>query len=373
MTKIYSIFRRTENGLKETLLPSTIQQSSMCVSSKHQELVVKSMVSAVFILPFVLSSVDMIKRYPIGGVIFSIIANSFIARLAWVFYARHFIEMFDEQEELEHIQSHLRPRSHDISPMRPWSMQHKALVLVGVLTLTLPLGLTKIGLNDKFDPVWTTLKLIYLVAYAAVEAAPHINHLQLQSQAMSKYLELSWMTKLWIVTLMVGHALSDSADIWNAKGFWFYWVCAALFIEFYLSNVEAVAHQQPHIPEVTMISMTKLMILFLGSMSMAIFNWHNTFKDAEISAQNGSKIIFIALQMVNAIFVTFEAWHHEAEAIPHGDDDNTETTSHAQHATCQAGANCRSHQHSMMFCAPVSASVSTKRADIPLANMVGNS
>lgn len=242
------------DSAQEPLLEQEAPSTSICLDDAQKEMLVKAAVTAVFIFPFVLSSVDISRRYPIAGTVFSVIANAFIARLAWVFYARHFIELFDENAELAHIQQHLVLANGEIASIQSWSMQCKALVLFATLVSTLPLGLTKIGLDDQFDPLWTTLKIAYLTAYAVVEATPHINHLQLQSQAVSKFFEFSCVTKAWIFVLMAGHVLSDSADIWNAKGFWFYWVCAALFVEFYLSNVEAVAHQKPHLPEMSVMS-----------------------------------------------------------------------------------------------------------------------
>lgn len=318
MNTLYGMFcprkKEGDEGTETALLEPEPSATRACFDAAQREIYIKTLVTAVFIFPFVLSSVDIAKRYPVGGVVFGIVANGFIARIAWTFYARHFVELFDNGNELQHIQQHLRTADHQIAEMQPWSMQYKTLVLFAVLLSTLPLGLTKIGLDDNFDLAKTSLRIAYLTAYAVIDAGPHINHLQLQSQAITKFLELSWLTKTWIFILMAGHALSDSADLWNAQGFWFYWVCAALVVEFYLSNVEAVAHQKPHIPEVNLTSMTKLTILFLGAVSMAIFNWYNTFKDSTVPMNSSSKIIFVFLQLVNVLFVTFEAWHHEAEA-----------------------------------------------------------
>lgn len=302
--------------MQHSLLNNDKQNDTHDISiSQIKEVTIKTTVTFLFTLPFVLSSVDMAKRYPVFGVIFGIIANTFISRIAWSFYARHFIELFDEEHELTHIAEHL-VTSQKMPEIKHWPVQKKLVIVLLAIGFTLPLGLTKIGFEDNRNPVETALKLAYLLAYAVIDAGPHVNHLQLQQQAISKFLELSWLTKAWIIVLMGGHALGDSADLWNATGFWFYWVCAALPIEFYLANVEAVAHQQPHFPEFNYTSAAKFIILFLGAVSMAMFNWYNTFKDSTLPMSSSSKIIFILLQTVNVFFMTFEAWHHEVEASP---------------------------------------------------------
>ena len=115
--------------------------------------------------------------------------------------------------------------------------------------------------------------------------------------------------------LMAGHALSDSADIWNATGFWLPWVLVALGMELYLSNVEAVAHHRPHSPELmTPISIAKFSVILAGACSIAIFNWYNTFQNLNFSINSNSKIAFLILQSINICFLTFEAWNHEEES-----------------------------------------------------------
>ncbi|MCD8500248.1 MAG: hypothetical protein LRY43_04395, partial [Gammaproteobacteria bacterium] len=143
-----------------------------------------------------------------------------------------FLELFDD--DLDDIAQHLR-----LEPSRDeeqtliearqeissWAPVTKFFALFVAVGATLPLGLTKIGLDDEMNMSFLVLKLLYLTSYAVVEVAPHINHLQLQPQALSKFFELSWMSKFWVMGLIAGHAFSDSADLWNAKGFWLYWVC----------------------------------------------------------------------------------------------------------------------------------------------------
>ncbi|MCD8542965.1 MAG: hypothetical protein LRY69_06215 [Gammaproteobacteria bacterium] len=231
-----------------------------------------------------------------------------------------FLELFDD--DLDDIAQHLR-----LEPSRDeeqtliearqeissWAPVTKFFALFVAVGATLPLGLTKIGLDDEMNMSFLVLKLLYLTSYAVVEVAPHINHLQLQPQALSKFFELSWMSKFWVMGLIAGHAFSDSADLWNAKGFWLYWVCVGFLVECGLSNVEAVAHHKPHLPPLTMASAGKLALLFFASVSIALFNWYNTFNEEWPSMNNRSHVLFVVAQLVNIVFLTFEAWNHEGE------------------------------------------------------------
>lgn len=302
--------------------PSNLSSDLRSSESLHRSpmlLGVKLLVVAIFTLPFLLSSVKMAKDHPVTGTLFGLFANVFIARLAWVFYARHFLDLFDDN--LQDIRHHLtlQGRSDLEEPLRAlpesnsWAPATKLAALLFAVGATLPLGLTKIGLHQERNTSFLVLKLLYLTSYAVVEVAPHINHLQLQPQALSKFFELSWMSKFWVMGLIAGHAFSDSADLWNAKGFWFYWVCAAFLVECALSNVEAVAHHKPDLPPLTMLSAFKFMLLFFASVSIAGFNWYNTFNEEWPSMNNRSHVLFVVAQLVNIIFLTFEAWNHEEE------------------------------------------------------------
>lgn len=284
-----------------------------------REVGIKLIVASLFALPFVLSSIELAKRYPVTGTIFSVLANPCIFRIGWVLYAPHFLELFRPEDEMEHIASHLQDGVEKAAPIQWWSGRKKLMVQGLILASTLPLGLTKIGLQDNKNTLALSLKMAYLVSYSIIDAGPHINHLQLQQQAIDKFSTLSGSFKAWVVMLMAGHALSDSADLWNTSGYLFYWVCAALAVEFYLSNVEAVAHYHPHFPQLSAVSMAKFSILLAGASSMAFFNWYNTFQDFSLSENDFSKMGFLVLQCVNIFFTTFEAWNHDTESQHHDD------------------------------------------------------
>lgn len=316
------------------------QDAMYCSISKQSA--VKFSISAVFTLPFLLSTIELAEQYPAVGMAVGIIGLPCIFRIGWVLYAEHFIGLCDPAHELAHISNHLVTREGYELQVDQWSVQKKLGVSALAVAMTLPLGLTKIGLASKSEPWTMTWKIAYLVLYSVIDAAPHVNHLQLQKPAINKFGELPLLTKLWVPMLMIGHALSDSADLWNASGFWLYWIaCASIPTEIYLSNVEAVAHHNPHFPQVTVKSAAKFASLFIGACTIAIFNWYNTFKNFSLTSGDiGSKIAFIILQFINLLFITFETWHHDGASHSHGNHH-----SHGSHGHNPDDNHSHGHSH----------------------------
>jgi hypothetical protein len=274
---------------------------------------IKFSVSTAYTLPFILSTIEIANEYPIMGPVFGSLACACIFRIGWVLYAEHFIGLFDSQDELAHLSGHFEIA--DGQAIEQWNVSTKLAVSVLAVAFTFPLGLTKIGYTSTDDSAVNALKICYLILYSIIDASPHVNHLQLQSQAWEKYKTLSLLSKCWVPMLMLGHSLSDSADLWNASGLWMVWVCLAIPAEVYLSNVEAVAHHQPHFPRLTGAGVLKFSALLLGAVSIAIFNWYNTFEaPSSFELAKPSPLLFCMLQLVNILFVTFEAWNHDTES-----------------------------------------------------------
>lgn len=300
---------------------SQFQANALAFFNAHKKDAAKLAVSSVYVLPFILSTMKLADEYPVAGPVFGSIACACIFRIGWVLYAEHFIGLFDpKHHEFKHIKHHLD--IHRDEEVNYWSAPKKLLVTVAAVLCTFILGITKMGYSSSKSTLAIVGEALWLLAYSGIDAAPHVNHLQLQDQAIVKYRSLSLGAQCWVPVLMLGHALSDSADLWNVSQlgskYLLIWVGLALVAEVGLSNVEAVAHHQLHFPELTKASVLKFSLLLLGAVSIAVFNWYNTFKSFKnVESTKLERLAFILLQAINVIFVTFEAWHHDDESHDH--------------------------------------------------------
>lgn len=302
-------------------------QNAELDTASLKEIAIKSAVSLAFLTPFCFTAKKVTDEYSVAGAIPSVIACGCIAYIAWVLYAEHFIGLCNivrrpgAADELSHIAGHLGIDDEDAIPR--WSTLKKSLITAAVVLFTLILGFTKISTVSGNGVELFALLVLWLAIYSLIDAGPHVNHLQLQSQAWGKFLILPWYSKLWVLTLMLGHALNDSADLWNTSGYLFAWVCVAITVEAYLCNVEAVAHYQPHIPELTWANAAKFLVIFLGAVGMAFFNWYNTYQDpSRFELEKPSPLLFCSAQFVNVLFLTFEAWNHADEPADEVVDGN---------------------------------------------------
>jgi len=290
---------------------------------------VKFCIAGMYTTPFALTYAGMYKTYSVPALVLGAIGNCCIFRIGLVLYARHFMELLDPDHSLKHIAEHLKNPEEDIEIFQ-WPRSRKLAVTTLTCGATFASGLTKTGLNTRSNPLKQPVSLILLFLLSFIDAAPHVNHLQLQSAALKKLQSLSWLKTFWVATLAIGHALTDSADLFNAKGFWFAWIIASMITEIYLSNVEAIAHHELHFPKLTLTSAVKFLALLVGATSIAYFNWYNTFEKPVMIPENLKESVFVFLQAINMIFVTFEAWHHEDEAHTHRDPDHASNG----HANC---------------------------------------